>query len=127
MAVQPMYVVMIRGRGLFLVEPVEGETQAASIERALGLKSGYSTGLVYMDVPEGVDEAWIAFVEGEGPTGAPYFEYRALHPDLTEEQVNAKLEEAGETAIKLNSSRIYREGDQAPPAEPEEPPVEFNP
>jgi hypothetical protein len=127
MAVQPMYVVLIRGRGLFLVEPVEGESQAESIERALGLKGGYSTGLVYMEVPQGVDEAWIAFVEAQGPTGAPAYEYRALHPDLTEEQANEQLEQAGETAIKLNRSRIYRQFDQAPAQEEEEPPIEWKP
>lgn len=127
MAIQPMYVVMVRGRGLFLVEPVEGETQAESIERALALKSGYSTGLVYIEVPEGVDEAWVAFAEGEGPTGAPTFEYRALHPDLTEEQAHEQLAQAGETAIKLNRTRIYRQYDRAPAPEEEEPPVEWKP
>lgn len=124
MAVQPMYVVMVRGKGLFLVEPVAAETQAQSIERTLGLKSGYSTGLVQLDLPESVDEAWIAWVEGEGPNGAPYFDYRALHPDLTEEQATAELEQRGETAVKLNRTRIYREGDRTDIAD-DEPPVEW--
>ncbi|MFZ5814048.1 MAG: hypothetical protein ACOY93_01920 [Bacillota bacterium] len=125
MAVQPMYVVLVRDRGLFLVQPLEGESQAEAIEKSLGLKGGYSGGLVELEVPEGVDEAWVAWVEGEGPTGAPYFEYRALHPDLTEEQVNRQLEAAGETAIKLNRSRIYREADRTAAPEPEGPPIEW--
>lgn len=125
MAVQPMYVVMVRARGLFLVQPLEGEGQGEAIERSLGLKGGYSAGLVHIDMPEEVDGAWIAFVEGEGPTGVPSFEYRAFHPDLTEGQVHARLEENGETAIKLNRSHIYREADRGAAPEPEEPPIEW--
>lgn len=125
MAIQPMYIVMVRGKGLFLVQPLEGETPAEAIEESLGLRSGYSVGTVQMDLPEGVDEVWVALAEGEGPNGAPYFEYRALHPDLTEEQAQEQLEQAGETVLKLNRSRIYRERDYRP--EPDEPPVEWKP
>ena len=125
MTVQPMHVVMVRGRGLFLVKPLPGEGQGEAIEKSLGLKGGYSAGLVQIEMPEGVDEAWIAFVEGEGPTGAPYFEYRAFHPDLTEEQVNQRLEEAGETALKLHRSHIYDEDDRNATPEPDEPPIEW--
>lgn len=124
MAVRPMHVVMVRGRGLFLVQPLPGEEQGEAIEKSLGLKGGYSAGLVQIDMPEGVDEAWIAWVEGEGPTGAPCFEYRAFHPDLTEAQVHQRLEEAGETAIKLHRSHIYGEADRNAP-EPDEPPVKW--
>lgn len=126
MAMQPMHVVMIRGKGLFLVVPLPEESQGEAIEKSLGLKGGYSAGLVEIEMPEGVDEAWIAFVEGENAAGAPYFEYRAFHPDLTEEQVKAKLDEAGETALKLNRTHIYGENDRNAAPEPDEPPIEWH-
>lgn len=125
MPVQPMHVVMVRGRGLFLVKPLPDEPQGEAIEKSLGLKGGYSAGLVEIDLPEGVDEAWIAWVEGEDSTGIPYFDYRAFHPDLTEAEVNERLEEAGETAIKLHRSHIYGEADRNAAPEPDDPPVEW--
>lgn len=125
MAVQRMYVVMVRDRGLFLVEPLPNEAPGEAIEKCLGLKGGYSAGLAEIDMPEGVDEAWIAWVEGEAPTGAPYFEYRAFDPGLTEEQVNQRLAEAAETALKLYRSHIYREHDRSAAPEADEPPIEW--
>ncbi len=118
-----MYVVMIRGRGLVLVEPLPNETQAEAVEKSLGLKGGYSAGLVQIDMPEGVGEAWIALVAGEGPTGATYYDYRAFSPTLTEEQVHEQLTAAGEEAVKLNRSHIFGAGDRNAAPESDDPPV----
>jgi len=125
MAVVPMYVVMIRGQGLALVQPLENESQAEAIEKSLGLKGGYSAGLVHLEMPEGVAEAWIALATGDGPTGAPYYEYRAFPPEWTEEQVQQRLAESGEDAVKLNRSRIYGESDRNAAPQPEAPPIEW--
>jgi hypothetical protein len=125
MTMKPMYVVMFREKGLFVVEPVEGVTQRAAIEAALATKGGYSAGLVDVDIPEGADEVWAAWVEGEGPRG-PYFIYRTLDAALSEAEAEARLKAAGEEPIKLNKSLIYHPSDRR--IEPEEPEVqEFQP
>ncbi len=103
----PMYVVLVRDKGLFLVEPVEGKPQGETIEDALELKVGYSTGLVYLDLPRETEKAWVAWVEGENPDGSPYFEYRAFDGALTEEQVLDRLREAGEEPLKMNLTEVH--------------------
>jgi hypothetical protein len=108
MALKDMYVVLVRERGLFLVEPRAGLSQAEAIEAALGLRQGYSTGLVRLELPGGADEAWVAWVEGTLPNGQPYFEYRALDPTLSEPEVHSHLEQNGEEILKLHRSHIYR-------------------
>lgn len=103
-----MYVVLVREKGLFLIEPVEGMSQGAAVEAALGMKGGYSTGKVCVDLPEGAAEAWVAWVEGQGPNEQPYFLFHAFDADLTEEQVEAILKGRGEEPLKLNRSLVYR-------------------
>lgn len=103
-----MYVVLTREKGLFIIEPAAGKTQADTIQEALGLDGGYSGGKVCVDVPEGATESWVAWVEGEGPTGHPYFNFRAFDAALTEDEVTARLAGAGETILKLNRSEVYR-------------------
>lgn len=127
MAERPIYVVLLREKGLFLVEPVAGYTQREAVEAALGLGGGYSAGMVYVDVPEGATEAWAAWVEGEGPTGKPYFMLRAFDASLTEAEVEERLRAAGEEAHKLVLGPIHRP-DQPRRQDEEEPPaVEFQP
>lgn len=100
-----MYVIMVREKGLFVVEPVAGEDTRTTVENALGLKGGYSSGLVALDVPEGSGDIWIAWVEGEA-NGKPYFEYRALDGALSEEEATQRLQDAGEEPLKLNQTTI---------------------
>lgn len=109
-----MYVVLMREKGVLLVEPVAGMSQGETVRSALGVEGGYSAGRVLVDVPEGADEAWAAWVEGEA-NGRPYFLLKAFHADLSEDEVTRLLAEAGETPLKLNRSPIYRV--QPPPAE----------
>lgn len=127
MAERPMYVVLLREKGLFLVEPTEGYTQREAVESALGLGGGYSAGMVYVDVPEGAAEAWAAWVEGEAPNGKPYFMLRAFDASLTEAEVEERLREAGEEAHKLVFGPIHRPGERRPDVDEEPPAVEFNP
>ncbi len=108
MAAKWVYVVLVREKGLFLVEPVEGMSQGAAVEAALGMKGGYSAGKVSVDLPDGADEAWVAWVEGQGPNDQPYFLFHAFDPTLSEEQVEAILKERGEEPLKLNRSQVYR-------------------
>lgn len=103
-----LHVILTREKGLFVIEPAEGKSQAELVLEALGLGGGYSGGKVYVDVPEGAAEAWVAWVEGAGPNGHPYFNFRAFDSDLSEEEVVARLEARGETPLKLNRSEVYR-------------------
>lgn len=103
-----VYVVLVREKGLFLVEPAEGLTQAAAVEAALGLKGGYSAGKVSVELAETADEAWVAWVEGATPAGQPYFLFRAFDPALSEEQVEAQIRADGEEVLKLNRSEVHR-------------------
>lgn len=111
MATRDMYVVMVREKGMFLVEPVPGKTQREVVEDATGLQGGYSAGLVPVDLPEGAVEAWAAWVEGEA-NGRPYFFFRAFDAALSEEEVLAHLKANGEEPLKLNITTIH----YAPPA-----------
>jgi hypothetical protein len=106
-----MYVVLVREKGMFLVEPVPGVSQKDAIECALGLAGGYSAGLIPVDLPEGTDEAWAVWVEGKEPSGRPYFFFRAFDPSLTEAEVEAQLAERGEEPLKLNLTPIHRARD----------------
>jgi hypothetical protein len=99
---------MVRERGLFLVEPREGMTHKELIEAALGLKGGYSAGLVELEIPDGAGEVWLAWVETQAPNGSPLFEYRALPGAMAEAEVEAALAAAGEEILKLNRSLIHR-------------------
>lgn len=123
-AERPIYVVLLREKGLFLVEPTEGFSQREAVEAALGLGGGYSAGLVYVDVPEDAVEAWAAWVEGTAPTGRPYFMLRAFEASLTEAEVEERLRAAGEEAHKLVRGPIYRPTERR---QEEPPPVEFRP
>lgn len=106
MALRPMYIVMFREKGLFVVEPVAGMAQSAAVEAALHAKGGYSAGLVEVEIPEGAGEVWVAWVEGEGARGL-YFMFRTLDGALTEADAEAALKAAGEEPLKLNRSAIY--------------------
>lgn len=108
MAERQIYVVLTREKGLFLVEPVEGLSQREIVEQAIGMKGGYSVGKVFVDLPAETEAAWAAWVEGEGPNGAPYFMMRAFDGSLTEEQVLERLDESKETPLKLNRTPVYR-------------------
>lgn len=108
LAATEMYVVLIREKGLFLVEPVPGQAPAATIEAVLGVGGGYSAGLVAVDLAPGATEAWVAWVEGETTTGTPYFEYRTLDGSLSEAEVESTLAAAGESVLRLGRSEIHR-------------------
>jgi hypothetical protein len=122
LALKEMYVVMLREHGLFLAEPVAGEEQRVTIEHALGLRGGYSGGLVELELPESDGEHWVAWVELETPSGRPTFEFRALDGSLTEEDATARLRAAGEEPLKLNRSPVYTIQSPRPVAPPEEEP-----
>jgi hypothetical protein len=111
MALRPMYIVMFREKGLFVLEPVPGMTQSAAIEAALHTQGGYSAGLVEVEIPEGASEVWAAWVEGEGARG-PYFMFRTLDGALTEAEAEAALKASGEEPLKLNRSLIYHPTDR---------------
>lgn len=104
-AVREMYVVMVRERGMLLVEPVPGKSQREAIEDATGLQGGYSAGLVPVDLPERATEAWACWAEGEA-NGQPYFFFRAFPAELSEEAVVAELSAKGEEPLKLNLTPI---------------------
>lgn len=108
MAERQIYVVLTREKGLFLVDPVEGMSQRETVLEAIGMKGGYSVGKVFVDLPPETKEAWAAWVEGEGPNGAPYFMMRAFDGSLTEEQVLERLNEMKETPLKMNRSPVHR-------------------
>lgn len=122
MTVRAVYVVLLREHGLFLAEPTEGEGQRTTMERVLGLKGGYSGGLVELDLPEGAEEYWVAWVELEGPGDRPLFEYRALDGRLTEAEAQARLHAAGEEPLKMNRSPLYSAANPRPVPIPEEEP-----
>jgi len=107
-AATQMYVVLVREKGLFLVQPIPGQTQAATIEAVLGVGGGYSAGLVAVDLGSGASSAWVAWVEGESAHGTPYFEYRTLDGSLSEDEVQSRLAQAGESVLRLNRSEIHR-------------------
>jgi hypothetical protein len=111
MAVKEVYVILVREKGLYLVEPVPGQDKKETIEASLGLKSGYSGGLMQLDLPEGDDEFWLAWVETETPDGRPYFDYRTLEGSLTEEEATARLREQGEEPIRLQKTRVRKPTD----------------
>lgn len=123
MATHEMYVVLVREKGMFLVEPVPGVSQREAIERALGLGGGYSAGLVPVDVPDEADEAWACWVEGRDPaTGRPYFFFRAFPSSFDEAEVEARLREQDEEPVKMNLTpihwaRLSRPLEKEPPAE----------
>jgi len=113
-----MYVVLIRERGLLLVEPKSGMSQGETVKSALNVDGGYSAGRVEVDIPEGATEGWVAWVEGEGPDGKPYFFYRAFDAALAEADVEAKLAQDNETPLRLNRSEIYHATDERPDDDP---------
>jgi len=118
MPIREMYVVLLRERGLLLVEPKLGLSQGETVKRALNVDGGYSAGRVEVDIPEAATDGWVAWVEGEGPNGKPYFFFRAFDSKLTEAEVEAKLEEVNETVLKMNRSEIYYATDQKPEDDP---------
>lgn len=122
-----MYVIMVREKGMFLVEPVPGLSQREAIERAIGLGGGYSAGLVPVDLPDDAIEAWACWVEGRDPGGRPYFFFRAFPADLSEAEVEARLAEAGEEPVKMNQTPVHwaRNSRAAGAAEAEPPAQEF--
>lgn len=111
MPFKQVYIVMVRDKGLYLVEPVEGQEKSATIEAALGIRSGYSAGLMSFEFPEGSGEVWVAWVELEAPNGRPYFDYRVLDGALSEEEATAQLREVGEEPLKLYQTRLLHPGD----------------
>lgn len=129
MAEIDMYVVLVREKGMFLVEPVPGISQREAIERALGMGGGYSAGMVPVDLPADADEAWACWVEGQDPAGRPYFFFRAFPAALTEAEVEARLKEKGEEPVKMNLTPIHWARNSLPvaPAEEEPPAQEFHP
>lgn len=117
MPLQDMYVVLVRGKGLFPILPVPNEKPGQTIEAALGLKGGYSLGMVEADLPEGTTETWVAWVEGTTPAGHPHFEFTCLPAHLSEEEAEAALAEAGKEPLKLELREIIKPGarpDNAP-------------
>ncbi|HWI63502.1 MAG TPA: hypothetical protein VNT75_16820 [Symbiobacteriaceae bacterium] len=124
MATREMYVVLVREKGMFLVEPVPGVSQREAIERALGLGGGYSAGQVPVDVPDDADEAWACWVQGEDPTGRPYFFFRAFPASLEEAAVEAQLRELNEEPVKMNLTPIHWARNSRP-LETEPAPEEF--
>lgn len=106
------YVVMVREKGLYLVEPVPGQEKSATIEAALGIRSGYSAGQMCFEFPEKSAEVWLAWVELQTATGRPYFDYRVLDGSLTEEEAIAELQAANEEPLKLHHTRLLRPGDR---------------
>jgi len=117
-----MYVVLVREKGMFLVEPVPGVSQREAIERALGLGGGYSAGLVPVDLPDEADQAWACWVEGHDPAGRPYYFFRAFPAALSEADVEARLRERDEEAVKINVTPIYWARNSRPVAD--EPPAQ---
>jgi hypothetical protein len=105
-ATRDMYVVMVREKGMFLVEPVPGRSQRETVEEATGVQGGYSAGLVPVELPEGATEAWACWVEGEA-NGQPYFFFKAFASSLSEDEVTAQLREAGEEPLKMNLTPIH--------------------
>ena len=118
MALRALYIVMLREKGLFVVEPVAGMAQSAAIVAALHVKGGYSAGLVEVEIPEGASEVWAAWVEGEGARG-PYFMFRTLDGALTIAAAEAQLKAAGEEPLKLNRSPIYHPTERPESDEPD--------
>jgi hypothetical protein len=112
MPLQDIYVVLTRDRGLQIVEPVPGETASETIEAALGLKGGYSSGLVEAELAEGAREAWAAWVEGATTAGQPYFEFRCFDAILSEGEVESILREARQEALRLVRARVWRAADR---------------
>jgi hypothetical protein len=118
MPVREMYVVLLRERGLLLVEPKSGMSQGETVKSALNVDGGYSAGRVEVDIPDAATEGWVAWVEGEGPDGKPYFFFRAFDAALTEADVEAMLAQTNETPLRLNRSEIYRATDERPNSDP---------
>jgi hypothetical protein len=118
MPMREMYVVLLRERGLLLVEPKSGLSQGETVKSALNVDGGYSAGRVEVDIPETATEGWVAWVEGEGPNGKPYFFFRAFDSTLSEGEVESVLSEANETALRLNRSEIYHATDEKPNDDP---------
>ncbi|HYF93522.1 MAG TPA: hypothetical protein VD969_15015 [Symbiobacteriaceae bacterium] len=127
MPTREMYVVLVREKGMFLVEPVPGLSQREAIERTLGMGGGYSAGLVPTDVPDGADEAWACWVEGQDAGGRPYFTFRAFPAALTEADVLARLEERSEEPVKMNLTPVYWARRTRSAVEAEPPVQEFLP
>jgi len=118
MPMREMYVVLLREQGLRLVEPKSGMSQGETVKSALNVDGGYSAGRVEVDIPEAATDGWVAWVEGEGPNGKPYFFFRAFDSKLSESEVEAILNEANETALRLNRSEIYHASDDKPNDDP---------
>lgn len=113
MPTEDMYVVLVRDKGLFVIEPVPGETPGETIELALGLKGGYSSGLVEVNIPDGATHAWVAWVESTTPAGLPHFEFTCLDGELTEAEASERLRGAGQEPLRLERTEIIRaEGTQ---------------
>ena len=106
MPVEDMYVVLLREKGLFAVRPVPGQASGATIEAALGVKGGYSTGLIEVNLPAGATQAWVAWVEDRTAGGVPHFEFRCFDPSLTAEEVEATIRESGQETLRINRSEI---------------------
>lgn len=118
MPMREMYVVLLRERGLLLVEPKSGMSQGETVKSALNVDGGYSAGRVEVDIPEAATEGWVAWVEGVGPDGKPYFFFRAFDTALSEAEVEAALAEANETPLRLNRSEVYRATEEKPNNDP---------
>lgn len=112
MPLKEAYVVMVREKGIYLVEPVPKQEKSATIQAALGIRSGYSAGLMSFAFPEHSDDVWTAWVELETPSGRPYFDYRVLDGALSEDEAIAQLRAAGEEPLKLFHTRLLHPGDR---------------